>query len=86
MVVCGEVLEQRDAGNSRKRTVLSTRVPDAVQRGAKRNGAPLIRDRSKAASRNGPGSAAHHYVLRRARDTSCNIPPRVAEAAKSPLP
>jgi hypothetical protein len=44
-------------------------VPDAVQRGAPlaRKGAPLIRDRSTLGVRNGPGSAAHHFVLRCAR-------------------
>ena len=35
-----------------------------------RSGASLIRDRSKDGVRNGPGSAAHHFVLRCARDTS----------------
>jgi len=45
------------------------RVPDAVQREAKRNGAPLIRDRSRLRVRNGPGSAPQHSVLRCARDT-----------------
>ena len=34
------------------------------------SGAPLIRDRSEGGIRNGPGSAAHHFVLRCARDTS----------------
>jgi hypothetical protein len=50
------------------------RVPDVVQREAKRSGAPLIRDRFKGGIWNGPGSAAHHcalprFMLRRARDT-----------------
>src|SRR5438128_12694386 len=40
-----------------------------------RNGAPLIRDRSTLGVRNGPGSAAHHFVLRRARDTSSSSLP-----------
>ena len=44
-------------------------VPDAVQRAAKRSGAPLIRDLNKGRHCGGPGSAAHHFVLRRARDT-----------------
>jgi hypothetical protein len=34
-----------------------------------RSGAPLIRDRHKDKVFNGPVSAAHHCVLRRARDT-----------------
>jgi hypothetical protein len=33
------------------------------------SGASLIRDRQKLDLRKGPGSAAHHYVLRCARDT-----------------
>jgi hypothetical protein len=33
-------------------------------------GAPLIRDRFKGGVCNGPGSAAHHFVLRCARDTT----------------
>jgi hypothetical protein len=45
------------------------RVPDAVQREAKRNGAPPMRDRSRLRVRNGPGSAPQHPVLRCARDT-----------------
>ena len=45
---------------------IDLRVPDAVQREAKRNGAPLIRDRQGTCSY-GPGSAAHHSVVRRAR-------------------
>jgi hypothetical protein len=44
--------------------VIHLRVPDAVQREAKRNGAPPIRDRSGLRVRNGPGSAPQHYVLR----------------------
>jgi hypothetical protein len=42
------------------------RFPDAVQR---ESGAPQIRDRSKLCVCKGPGSAAHHFMLRRARDT-----------------
>ncbi len=37
--------------------------------GAARSVAPQIRDRSTFGVCNGPGSAAHHYVLRCARDT-----------------
>jgi hypothetical protein len=37
-------------------------------RGAACNAAPLIRDRSKFRVRDDPGSAAHHFVLRRARE------------------
>jgi hypothetical protein len=37
---------------------------------AKRSDAPLIRDRPKLGARNDPGSAAHHFVLRCARETS----------------
>jgi hypothetical protein len=40
------------------------RVPDAVQREAKRNGASLIRDRPRLRVRNGPGSAPQHFRLR----------------------
>jgi hypothetical protein len=55
--------------------VIHLRVPDAVQREAKRNGAPPSRDRSGLRVRNGPGSAAHHFalsrcVLRCSRDTA----------------
>jgi hypothetical protein len=45
-----------------------TRVPDAVQREAERSGAPLIRDRYKFGVWNDPGSAAHRYALRCARE------------------
>jgi hypothetical protein len=46
------------------------RVPDAVQRVVQRNGARLIRDPGifGIQSNRGPGSAAHHFVLRCARD------------------
>jgi hypothetical protein len=40
-----------------------------VQRERKRSGASLIRDRQKFRIRNGPGSAAHHFAVRCARDT-----------------
>jgi hypothetical protein len=40
--------------------------PDAVQR---YSGAPLIRDLCELRMRKGPGSAAHHFMLRCARDT-----------------
>src|SRR5689334_3099077 len=40
-----------------------------------RSGAPLIRDRQSTCSE-GPGSAAHHCVLRCARGTSTSILPR----------
>jgi len=45
------------------------RFPDAVQRAAKRSGAPLIRDLSKLSVCDDPGSAAHHFVPRCARET-----------------
>src|SRR5262249_30227852 len=48
-----------------------SRMRCSVKRAA-RNGAPLIRDRSKHRAWNDPGSAAHHFaslVLRCARDT-----------------
>jgi hypothetical protein len=45
-----------------------TCVPDAVQRGAQRSGAPLIRDRYEFGFWNVPGSAAHHFVMRCARE------------------
>jgi hypothetical protein len=41
------------------------RFPDAVQR---ENGAPQIRDRYKRRVFKDPGSAAHHFMLRCARD------------------
>jgi hypothetical protein len=40
--------------------------PDAVQRDS---GAPLIRDRFRHRIHEDPGSAAHHCMLRCARDT-----------------
>jgi len=53
------------------------------------SGAPLIRDlREGSASnvgvRNGPGSAAHHYVLRCARDTPVFPTLRSAPATRQP--
>jgi hypothetical protein len=45
------------------------RFPAAVQHGAKRSGALLIRDRRSLRVRDDPGSAAHHFVLRCARET-----------------
>jgi hypothetical protein len=41
--------------------------PDAVQRAS---GAPLIRDLYGLGAFYDPGSAAHHFVLRRARETT----------------
>jgi hypothetical protein len=49
--------------------VIGLRFPDAVQRAS---GAPQIRDLRKRGARNDPGSAAHHFVLRRARETMQN--------------
>jgi hypothetical protein len=43
-------------------------APDAAQHEAQRSGAPLIRGRCKFGVWNDPGSAAHHFVLRCARD------------------
>jgi len=43
-----------------------TRFPDAVQRAAKRSGAPLIRDHSGLGACDDPGSATHHYAALRA--------------------
>jgi hypothetical protein len=43
-----------------------TRVFDALWR----NGAPLIRGRTKAGVCDGPGSAMHRFALHRIRDTS----------------
>jgi hypothetical protein len=37
------------------------------------SGAPQIRDRSKLRVCNGPGSAAHHFVLRCSRDTNVRL-------------
>ena len=45
----------------------SGRFSGAVQRAS---GAPQTRDRRKRGACIGPGSAAHHFMLRRARDTS----------------
>jgi hypothetical protein len=53
---------------SRRAGRAQTRFPDAVQR---ESDAPQIRDRSKLGVRNGSGSAAHHFMLRCARDTNC---------------
>jgi hypothetical protein len=44
----------------------ATRFPDAVQR---LGDAPQIRDRSTLSVWKGPGSAAHHFMMRCARDT-----------------
>ena len=51
--------------------VVQPRVPDAAQHKAKRSDATLIRDPgfSSTSANRGPGSAAHHCVLRCARDT-----------------
>jgi hypothetical protein len=54
------------------------RFPDTVQRherasrasSARHGGAPQIRDRCKLCVCNDPGSAAHHFMLRCARDTN----------------
>jgi hypothetical protein len=40
--------------------------PDAVQRVAKRNGAPLIRDRLERGACHDPGSVVHHFATLRA--------------------
>jgi hypothetical protein len=45
--------------------------PDAVRRD---NAAPLIRDRQELGVCNDPGSAAHHFVLRCARDMPRDTP------------
>jgi hypothetical protein len=52
--------------------VQSARFPDATQRDS---GAPLIRDRQELRVSNDPGSAAHHFVLRCARDTGVSDQP-----------
>src|SRR5581483_6400499 len=73
LAVLGQRDRQRVAAAAREAGLRQQpRVPNAVQRGAKRNGAPLIRDPGlspRKESTRGPGSAAHHFVLRRARDT-----------------
>ena len=51
---------------ARTMPLIYERFPDAVQRVS---GAPQIRDRPTLGVRNGPGSAAHHFVLRCARET-----------------
>jgi hypothetical protein len=45
------------------------------------SGAPLIRDRYERGVSNDRGSAAHHFVLRRARHTACTV--IVSEAKQS---
>lgn len=46
------------------------RVPGAAQHVAKRNDAPQTRDPGFLIGMNrGPGSAVHHFVLHRVRDT-----------------
>jgi hypothetical protein len=45
--------------------------------GAARSGAPLIRDRSGLSAHNDPGSAAHHCVLRCAREKSLTAAARL---------
>jgi serpin B len=57
----------------------SRRSPDAVQRGAKRNGAPRIRGPRLWPL--DPGSAAHHFVLRCARGTLTALALLVTTAA-----
>ena len=49
-------------------------------RGAARSGAPLIRDRRKLGVCNDPGSAAHHCVLRCARETRMAYDPAAPSA------
>src|SRR5579871_2221413 len=60
------------------------RFPDAVQHAS---GAPVIRDLQRLGDCNDPGSAAHHYVLRCARETfsgNCgDYPPSAAAMAAS---
>jgi len=47
----------------------NSRVPDTAQREAERSDAPLIRDPKVRETKLGPGSAAHRFALRCARDT-----------------
>jgi hypothetical protein len=49
------------------------RFPGAAQHGAKRNDALQTRDRYKLEVCYDPGTAAHHYVLRRIRETTYNL-------------
>jgi hypothetical protein len=49
---------------------MSAEIAGFPGRGAARSGAPLIRDRHALGVRYDPGSAAHHFVLHRARETS----------------
>jgi len=71
----------------------SPRVPHAMQREAvhRRCGTPVVQKRRR---NRGPGSAAHHFVLRRARDTGsgeitvlraalCNLQRGLAERSQS---
>ena len=85
----GEALGRGDREGGHQGAV--ARVPDAVQREAPlaRSGAPLIRDRSKGGVRYGPGSAAHHFVLRCARDTPncyCRRAQQLCVPLHRPLP
>src|ERR1700722_10382809 len=69
---------------SGRRSVTTPRLPDAVQRAS---GAPLIRDRSLTVVED-PGSAAHHFVLRCARETGnqpsiTELASRVREATET---
>src|SRR5438552_10892532 len=70
-----------------------TCVPDAVQRAVVplaryfhpfRRGALLIRDRHKHRISGDPGSAAHHFVLRCARDTGSAFALLIAGVAAMP--
>jgi hypothetical protein len=64
----------RFRGGDRVREHFRSRVPDAVQRAAKRNDAPQSRDPLIVRLRLvGPGSASRHFAPRRARDTKAEI-------------
>jgi hypothetical protein len=60
---------------SHRENAIVVRFPDAVQRHSvsttRNGGAPQIRDRPILCVFNDPGSAAHHCMMRCARDTGC---------------
>jgi len=74
--VCGAALDcfvanaprndERAQTRCESESVCLWRLPDAMQRVS---GASQIRDRQTLGVCEGPGSAAHHYMLRCARDT-----------------
>ena len=67
IVIAAGTSPRLSRGLHRENNPYSTR--SCPGRGTARNGAPPIRDRPRIpSSRNGPGLAAHHFVLRCARE------------------